>query len=104
MPIKSKIIDNLHCPIVICDHCGYMITDAKEGNYEWKYNVEFHSESAEIFFTHKRCCRAFEMAHKGDWSWMSIDLVVFPLCLGVNLTVDPKEVKEYCEHVRRSGF
>jgi hypothetical protein len=51
--------------VIICDLCGEEITNAEDGNYEWREEDANHSE-AEIYFTHKRCCHTFE-ERNGGW-------------------------------------
>jgi hypothetical protein len=46
-----------------------------------------------IVFTHKRCCRAFEMAHGRATGaiWCADELSLFPLYLSRNLEIDHEE-------------
>jgi hypothetical protein len=77
------------CPVVVCDHCGEVIKDAKEGNYE------FHAGGGPVFFTHKRCCRAFEEAYGGRRMWWWCSLECLPIYLGNNLKLDWEKAKQW---------
>jgi hypothetical protein len=72
-------------PVVVCDHCHEWIADATDGNYEWRWQADTDFGS-HIFFTHKRCCLAFERnrgLHLLAWP-----LECLPIYLGSNLALD----------------
>ena len=101
MPIKIKRKDGKSCPIVICDWCGEEIEDAKKGNYEWRQmKYENEKDGAQIFFTHKQCCRQFEEHNGGRLCFFAEELEIFPLYLKNNLRIDWEELKKklwtYC--------
>ena len=95
----------LSCPVITCDWCGRPIEDAREGNYEWVCGPEWHSTAytarmasgetltAEVFFTHKRCCHAFEVANNHEVSWGAIELACLPVYLATNLALRWKEAR-----------
>jgi hypothetical protein len=35
MPIVIREAGQFELPVVLCDHCGEEILDAREGNYQW---------------------------------------------------------------------
>lgn len=80
------------CPVVLCDHCGERITGS--GNYQWLISAE-QSRPAEVFFTHKRCCHAFEIANPAPEGtcWGAMEIQAFPIYLGNNLKIDWKRAK-----------
>lgn len=106
MPIKMVVRNDRTAPIVFCDYCEKPITDAHDGNYEWRGHTG-SDEPEPVFFTHKRCSQAFETANpdlggKGGWMWAAMELLVFPLYLANNLEIDPDEAKEHA--VQMSQF
>ena len=36
MPLVIQVNGPYAAPQVACDHCGELITDAKDGNYQWR--------------------------------------------------------------------
>ena len=77
-------------PTVYCDWCGEEITEAAEGNYEWPLWTD---EVEEIYYTHKRCCWAFEQATP-HVLWGAIGLECLPVYLGNGLNVNWKAAKQ----------
>jgi hypothetical protein len=73
-------------PGIACDHCGQPITNGKDGNYQWRPTDE--GETTTVYFTHKRCCHAFEHLHPGPWC--AIGLAWLLPFLAHNLAVDVK--------------
>ena len=84
MGIRIKILDNLFCPVIECDHCGKLIE--RSGNYEWK-----HDGDGMIYFTHKECCRTFEEQHGGRAQWYCTEIACLPVYLLNNLEVTYKD-------------
>jgi hypothetical protein len=76
-------------PVVICDWCEQRIESAADGNYEWQMATgrQMPLEPQAVFFTHKRCCHPFEMAHGGrnGTLWGAIGLEALPVFLARNL-------------------
>jgi hypothetical protein len=66
-------------PQVTCDHCGELITDATEGNYQWSHPAIVEGPTTPIYFTHKACCVAFEQAQGGDWGAIGLECLPFYL-------------------------
>ncbi len=69
-------------PVIVCDHCGEVITDAKHGNTVWREPIH-GSRKRERFYSiqhaHKRCNYAFmnkRVPEPADlsWTWMTHDL------------------------------
>ena len=97
----------LCCPVITCDWCGRPIEDARQGNYEWVFGPEGDSTAytarmasgetltAEVFFTHKRCCHAFEMANNRGSGvlWGAFGLECLPVYLGANLALRWREAR-----------
>jgi hypothetical protein len=90
MPLIMKDCPDRPCPIVVCDHCGAQITDARDGNYHWKMGLKDSDYGSRIYFTHKRCCQAFEAGHSKCFMWAAFELVGLPIRLGDNLALDWK--------------
>lgn len=87
MPIRIQHESGCFKPVVVCDHCDEPIEDAKEGNYQWRVECG-QPVDGQMFFTHKSCCRDFELANGGrvGWFWTSLDAL--PVFLANNLKVD----------------
>ncbi len=95
MPIVIRNANGRSCPQVLCDHCGEAIATAQDGNYQWRWGSG--SDPAPVFFTHKRCCLAFEAADtdgEGQWLWAAMDLQVFPVYLSRILRIEDWEAAE----------
>jgi len=81
-------------PVIVCDHCGDLITNAKDGNTVWREPTvggRKHERFYGVQHTHKRCNYAFmnvRFPEPADlsWSWMSHDLPhdLFMLLLNTN--------------------
>jgi len=87
MPIEVRERRGKCYPVVVCDHCGEVISDAQDGNYEWQQG------GGPVFFTHKRCCLAFEDARGGRSVWGACPLSVLPVYLAGNLKLDLREAR-----------
>jgi hypothetical protein len=87
MPLRIQHEGGLDRPVVVCDLCGAEITDALDGNYQWVMDAEGRPHWAEVYFTHKRCCHAFEQTN-GAVLWGAIGLECLPIFLGTNLRLD----------------
>ncbi len=104
MPLVISREGDVDRPIIVCDHCGEPITNAKDGNYQWLIK-DVHGEDTTnppIVFTHKRCSRAFEMERGrpvGAW-WAWGPLPSLPIYLMTNLGMGQKEEREAREWVR----
>jgi hypothetical protein len=98
MPLIIREENNCSCPLVICDHCGQPITDARHGNYQWRMGKKDSDFGNRIFFTHKKCCKAFEDDHKeAGFRWGAIELACFPIYLGNNLAIDWNQARHIAE-------
>jgi hypothetical protein len=94
MPLRITNDGRHNCPTVFCDHCNEVIRTARDGNYQWRHGEE------ELFFTHKKCCRAFQQARPGTWLFTPLEAL--PGYLAANLGVRPEEsrkVGELCARV-----
>jgi len=98
MPLVIKDLDNRSCPVVLCDHCGQPINDAKDGNYQWRMGMNDSDFGSRIYFTHKRCCQAFEDDHDDEKVlWGAMELACLPIYLGNNLALDWNQAKRSAE-------
>jgi len=74
MPLKIEMSPESVRPVVICDQCGEAITDARDGNYEWQAPLDPALSRKYVFFTHKSCALAFELARGGSGAWYAMEL------------------------------
>jgi hypothetical protein len=94
MPLIIENQRGRDCPVVVCDHCGRQIEDAKEGNYQWQHEGD---NAGKIFFTHKACCWAFESKSGEREFWLSMELTCLPIYLGNNLNLDWRKARSTAE-------
>ena len=92
MPLAIRSEGGMAKPVIICDHCGKEIDEAKQGNYQWDVAQVDKPQGGQVYFTHKACCRAFEALTPGRWSWTELDCL--PVFLANNLKVNWKEARE----------
>ena len=92
MPLQIKHAEGITMPIIICDFCHEQITDAKEGSYQFRMPDEGEVIN-DIFFTHEKCCRAFEKLEP-ESLWSSVSLECLPIYLGNNLNLNLKQARE----------
>lgn len=97
MPIVIRNIDNVSAPVVVCDHCGQIIADAKEGNYMWLPDEE--ATGASLSFTHKECCGEFELAHP-NVHFSAIGLECLTVYLAHNLNLDLQHAEECAKRMQ----
>ena len=102
MPLVIVQRGNLSCPAIVCDHCGQEITTADDGNYQWHLGGPPAPQA--VYFTHKRCCRAFEAAHPaprsaaaGGWLWGAMELSCLTAYLTRALDIDPEQAAELAD-------
>jgi hypothetical protein len=95
MPLVIRNVGSHDLPVIVCDYCGEQIQNAQEGNYQWRMRPD-HPEANihRIYFTHKKCCDAFETAnhHEDDW-WAAMELDCLPIYIGNNLELDWKAAR-----------
>jgi hypothetical protein len=97
MSLKITLKDHLACPVVLCDHCREPIEDARDGNVY--YNPDFTNDgTTDMFFNHKRCARAFEVARDARFwhTWELADLLVY---LPANLAYTQKDIEKRTERL-----
>lgn len=94
MPLRMRRDGSLDRPVIVCDHCGLEITDAKDGNYEWQVDPSGQIKDGTIHFTHKRCCHPFEQANGDRLGWLAIGLECLPVYLANNLQLDWDRAKK----------
>ena len=73
MPLRIVEDGRYNKPTIVCDHCGEAITDVNDGNYQWRFDGRGDYPGAAVYFTHKRCCHAFEQANPAPWGAMALD-------------------------------
>jgi hypothetical protein len=85
MPIRI-IEEGKYCkPVIACDHCGQLITDVRDGNYQWRFDSRGDFPGAAIYFTHKRCCHPFEQCNPGEWGAEELDCLFVYLANNLDL-------------------
>jgi hypothetical protein len=72
MPIQMNGNRGRGHAAVHCDWCGEPIVDRRAGNLQWRKSEE---PAAKVYYTHKRCCYAFETANGGRLAVESQDVV-----------------------------
>ncbi|MCE9561861.1 MAG: hypothetical protein K8U57_07390 [Planctomycetes bacterium] len=102
MPLCIRIEGRVAKPVIVCDHCGEEIS-ARQGNYQWRVTSQGEPLDQVVFYTHKRCCRAFEANNRGDHRWCANDLDCLPLYLANNLGVDTESAKQKAEMIASFG-
>jgi hypothetical protein len=86
MPLRVVPGGECDKPIIVCDHCGEPIADVDDGNYHWRFDGRGDYPGAAVYFTHKKCCYAFERTNPGSWGALTlIHLFAF---LGNGLELD----------------
>jgi hypothetical protein len=103
MSLQMICVEGRFRPVVVCDHCGEQIADAKDGNYEWRMREDGQIEDGQIYFTHKACCRPFEIANGGRVHWFAIGLECLPVYLATNLERDWAKAKKTAALMSQMG-
>ncbi len=93
MPEKIVIKKDMACPVIICDHCGKEITDAKDGNCIWQEvsTPKGRAIDGRHYYTHKKCNRMFMQQNGDPARWCSNDLDTHLIYLLNNLKWNPKD-------------
>src|SRR5262245_60102707 len=102
MPLMIRPEGPLCCPVILCDHCGREIDDARQGNYQWTMSPLAPGRPVALYFTHKACCRDFEQARplpEGLWGWTPLECL--PVYLANNLKVDRKKARHTATFLAR---
>jgi hypothetical protein len=86
--LKIKAIDELTCPILLCDFCQERITDAKLALVRFKTDVYSSEGGTEILFTHKGDCDKSLKLQSDEWT----ELTVFLLQIASNVGFPPREM------------
>jgi len=82
MPLKIEHTAWGVSPVILCDHCGDPIRDARDGNYQWQASDAAPDPTTDdsgavrrfAFFTHKACSGAFEHSRGGASEWYAMEL------------------------------
>ncbi len=85
MPLRIVADGNFDWPVIVCDHCGEVIADVEDGNYHWRFDSRGDYPGAPVYYTHKRCCFAFEKINPGPWGAMTLDCLLVYLSNSLNL-------------------
>jgi hypothetical protein len=88
MPIYMSLKGNRHCPTVVCDVCGQEIEDATDGNAQWVMDEEEYGAGGALYFTHKKCCHAFDTGPFQKGLVGAEELAPFMVFLANNLCLD----------------
>lgn len=85
MPLKIEMTPWGAAPILLCDQCGELIVDARDGNYQWLADTEAGTGTVRrwTFFTHKRCSHPFEQERGGAAAWYAEELAALLPALGL---------------------
>lgn len=98
MSVTIRMEKGINKPVIICDHCGQRIDDAREGIYQWQVDDRGRPVGEGVMrFTHNDCCRSFETAHGGRRAWCWGPLSCLPVFLLRNLRLDWEKAKENAE-------
>ena len=93
--------DGRSCPVVVCDHCGRVITGSRSGNALWiAPESSAPPVQQQIFFTHKQCNREFEHTKLSEHERQRLlidELDVFIHHLVSNTGVDLSDAKRQAE-------
>jgi hypothetical protein len=100
MPIKVQIMGEVAGPVVICDHCGKRIEDAKQGQYLWDVEKRDENGAMPIYFVHKGCDRLFDPTHSLAWD----ELDTLPILLGNNTQLNWKQAREHIKLLGSLGI
>ena len=73
MPLRIVEDGRYEKPTIVCDQCGEAITDVNDARYQWRFDDRGDYPDAAVYFTHKRCCHAFEEANPGPWGAMELE-------------------------------
>jgi len=78
---------DLHCPSVVCDHCGERIDNDAAGYVMW-------DTAGTIYHVHRqpRCGYALEKAHDEMMPWTPLDAHIFNLI--TNLDIDLAKARQ----------
>jgi hypothetical protein len=57
----------------------------RRNGLQWRFDRRGDYPGAAVYFTHKRCCRAFEQANPGPWGAMGLDSLFVYLSNSLNL-------------------
>jgi hypothetical protein len=95
MPLRIVEDGAYFKPVIVCDQCGEAIAQASDGNYQWRFDGRGDYPGAAVYFTHKKCCHAFEVANPGPWGAMELDCLF--VYLSNNLQLDWEAAKRRVE-------
>src|SRR5262249_34946135 len=93
MPLVIQAEGDLSKPIIICDRCGKEISEARQGNYQWRMSASGRGIEGTVYFTHKEGCHTFEQQNP-DPLWGAMELDCLLVYLANNLKVDWQKARE----------
>jgi hypothetical protein len=84
MPLMIQTIrGGLARLVVVCDHCGREIAEAREGILRWKLSPAAVGPPKLAYFTHRTCGVPFERDHP-EPPWGTAELDSLPALLAEN--------------------
>lgn len=95
MPLQIEMSPESVRPVVVCDQCGEVIADARQGNYQWQAPLDPGLSRKFVFFTHKTCSHAFEQTRGGGGAWYTMELTELLPHVARALQVDWDEAIRY---------
>ena len=87
MPLVIQMESPCAIPTVVCDHCGTVMADAQDGNYQWSNAMLKDDPATVLYGTHRACSEAFAQMRGGRQAWSAIGLECVPSFLARNLHV-----------------
>jgi hypothetical protein len=72
-------------PRVVCDHCGEMIADGREGYVLWQVDAYGIIVTGRPMMVHRGCLRPFERETSSPVLWQRDELLSFPMHLAAGL-------------------
>jgi hypothetical protein len=92
MSYKVEVRANARAyPVIVCDHCGELITDASDAHAIWleRGSATHLPKRHDVVHVHDRCDEPFTRAHPpgkegewyGHWMWNELDHNLFMLLL-----------------------
>jgi hypothetical protein len=104
MPISVRLVDDRwSCPVVVCDHCGLVIEDAKDGTTAWDPEIAESQIASPVFFVHKACFAEFKFGHPQECVYTGELLDLLPR-LVKNLQLDWDKAKRRVEYLAKNGL
>jgi len=109
MSLKIRILEGNSYPVIVCDHCGDTIKNAKHGNTVWREPLKHGRSEGQLYavqHTHKKCNwdfmhRRFPEPDDASWCWMSHELQDDLFMLMVNTKYNARAAERKMAWTRR---